>query len=212
MNLQKSWTIAKKDLSIFRTKKSILASVVLFPVLVSVGLSLVVRYSGTRSGNGISAAALPTLLDAFSFFFVIGAVILPNAIASYSLVGEKVQKSLEPLLAKPTTDGELLLGKAIAAFLPPVLAIYGGSVLFMVLMDRFTQNTLGYLYFPNWTIATILLFVIPLSALFAVAANVIISSRMNDIRSAQQLGSLLVLPYAGIYVLGEVNSIARLPV
>ncbi len=36
-------------------------------------------------------------MNAFSFWFVIGAAFLPVTIASYSLVGEKVQKSLEPL-------------------------------------------------------------------------------------------------------------------
>ena len=66
------------------------------------------------------------------------AAILPTAIASYSIVGEKVEKSLEPLLATPTTDGELLLGKSIAAFLPPLIATYIGALIFMVLIDIVT--------------------------------------------------------------------------
>jgi hypothetical protein len=48
------------------------------------------------------------LLDSFAFYFVIGAVTPPTAIASYSLVGEKVERSLEPLLSTPVSDAEIL--------------------------------------------------------------------------------------------------------
>ena len=92
------------------------------------------------------------MVNAFSFLFITSAVTLPTAIASYSLVGEKVQKSLEPLLATPTTEGEILLGKSIAAFLPPIAAIYTGAVIFMTLIDSLTYSTLGYFYFPTWNI------------------------------------------------------------
>jgi ABC-2 type transport system permease protein len=37
--------------------------------------------------------------------------------------------------------------------------------------------------------------------------NVIISSRVSDVRVAMQLGALLVLPFGGIYVGGELNLI-----
>jgi ABC-2 type transport system permease protein len=36
--------------------------------------------------------------------------------------------------------------------------------------------------------------------------SVIISARVNDVRTAQQLGSLIVIPFALIYVLGEINA------
>jgi ABC-2 type transport system permease protein len=54
---------------------------------------------------------LPEVINAFLFFFIIGAVSLPVGIAAYSVVGEKVEKSLEPLLTTPLTDGEILMGK-----------------------------------------------------------------------------------------------------
>ena len=207
MNLSKAWTVASKDLALFRTRRSILYSTILFPLFTAIGLPLVIRFAGMRAG-GIPAAVLTNLLDAFSFFFTIGAAVLPTAIASYSLVGEKVEKSLEPLLATPTTDGEILLGKSLAAFLPPILSIYAGAALFMALMDRQTQNTLGYLYFPNWTIAVILLLVAPLYAILCIQANVIFSARVNDVRAAQQLGGLLVLPFGAIYVASEIGIIS----
>jgi hypothetical protein len=42
---------------------------------------------------------LPTFMNAFSYWFAIGAALLPLGIASYSLIGEIVQKSLELRLA-----------------------------------------------------------------------------------------------------------------
>jgi hypothetical protein len=37
--------------------------------------------------------------------------------------------------------------------------------------------------------------------------NVIVSSRVTDIRSGQQLGALTMIPFLGLYVAGELNLI-----
>lgn len=207
MDLQNVWTVATKDFSIFTKKKSIMYSFILFPLLVSIGLPLVIHFVNVQSG-GIPTAALLLLLNAFAFFFVIFAATLPVAIASYSLVGEKVEKSLEPLLATPVTDGEILLGKSLAAFLPSLVATYGGCAIFMAFIDNLTFSQLGYLYFPNWTMGVILLAVTPLVCLLSVEVNVIISARVNDVRTAQQFGGILFLPFVAIYVAGEIGLIS----
>jgi ABC-type Na+ efflux pump permease subunit len=148
-------------------------------------------------------ALLPIYINAFSFLYVIGAALLPVTIASYSLVGEKVQKSLEPLLATPTTDEEILAGKSIAAFLPAIGANYLGALIFTVLVDLFTHSKLNYYYFPNWDIAIILFLLAPLTCLLSVGYNVLVSSRVNDVRTAQQLGMLILLPFGAVYFLSE---------
>lgn len=206
MDLQSSWTVATKDFSIFRRKKNILISTILFPLLISILFTLVVQFAGAKSG-GISAAVLPSLLNSFSFFFVVCAATLPTAIASYSLVGEKVERSLEPLLATPITDGEILLGKSLSAFIPSMAATYAGAIVFMALIDfdTGTHSTLGYLYFPNWSMGVILLVIAPLVAILSVEWTVILSSRVNDVRTAQQLGALIAIPIGGIYVSGEIG-------
>ena len=143
----------------------------------------------------------------FSFFFVIAASTLPTAIASYSIVGEKVEKSLEPLLATPTTDREILLGKSIAAFLPPIIATYASAVIYMVLIDYLPYPTLGYLNYPNVSIGIILLLVIPLAEILSIEASVIFSSRVNDVRAANQLGGLMFIPFMIIYLASELGVI-----
>ena len=207
MRLSKSWIIASKDFAIFRKKRNILYSILIVPLLVSVLFPAVVAFAGRNGGRGIPAAQLPVLLPAFAFFYLILAGFIPTSIASYSIVGEKVEKCLEPLLATPTTDDEILLGKGISAFLPPMAAILGGSAVFMVLMDLVTRGTLGYAFFPNWNAGIVLFLMVPLAAIMSVEWNVIISSRVSDVRVAMQLGALVVLPLGGIYVGGELNLI-----
>ena len=206
MRLSKSWIIASKDFKVFKKKKNILYSVLVVPLLVSVLLPLVMDFAGTRNGGTrLQPAELMVLLPAFTFFYLILAGFIPATIASYTIVGEKVEKSLERLLATPTTDSEILLGKGVAAFLPPIASILGGATVFMVLMDLVTRDRLGYDYFPNWNAAIVLFLMVPLAAMMSVEWNVIVSGMVSDVRVAQQVGTLLVLPLGGIYVAGELN-------
>jgi ABC-2 type transport system permease protein len=204
-------TIARKDLRTALRRRGVRASLVLFPVLTGVGLSLVVRWVGSRSGSTIPPEVLARLLTSFLFFFVIGSATLPTAIAAYSFVGEKVERSLEPLLATPASDFDVLVGKSLAAFLPPVVATWVGAALFIVITNRQTSSTIGTAYLPDATSWVILGLVVPLSALLSVLVSVLVSVRATDTRSAQQAASLLALPFAAIYVMSEIQVISLDP-
>jgi ABC-2 type transport system permease protein len=207
MRLSKSWIIASKDFKTFVKKKNIIYSTVVLPLIISFLLPIVIAYTENKNGSNFPASELSVLLPAFTFFYLILAGVIPTTLASYSIVGEKVEKSLEPLLATPTTDSEILLGKGISAFLPPIAAILGGSTIFMVLMDLVTYSKLGYYFFPNWNAVIVLYLMVPFAAIMSVEWNVVISSRVTDIRVAQQIGGLIMLPFVGIYVSGELNLI-----
>ena len=208
MRLSIAWIIASKELSIFRKKKSIFASVVVFPVFAGIGLPLLVHFILAKSApvTPDTLSGLLVVINAFSFFFLLGAATLPTAIATYSIVGEKQEQSLEPLLATPATDAEILLGKSIGALFPPLASIWIGAVIFMGLTDYYLFGLLGRLYYPNPAIAVIMLVLVPLATIAAVEVSVIISARVNDVRTAQQLGSLIVIPFALVYVMGEINA------
>ncbi len=208
MRLSKSWIITSKDFAVFARKKYILYTIVFVPLLVAFLIPTLIWFLEQRnSGTRASPAELAILLPAFTFFFIILAGYLPTTIASYSLVGEKVEKSLEPLLATPTTDGEILLGKGIAAFIPPLASVLVGSTIFMVLMDYVTRSRLGYYFFPNWNAAIVFFIMVPLALILSVEWNVIVSSRVSDVRISQQFGILAMIPLLGIYVSGETNLI-----
>ena len=204
MDLQSAWSVAAKDFKIYRKKINVIRASIAFPLIVAVLFPLILNYSIHHETASVAAVLAPSLMDSFSIFFLIASVTIPTAIASYSLVGEKLQKSLEPLLATPMTDGDILLGKSISGFLVPVASVYVGSIIFMALMDHFTQGVLGYLYYPNWHMAAILL-AVPLASLMSVEINIIISARMTDARSAQQTGTLLILPFILLYLASELG-------
>ena len=204
MDLQNAWAVTAKDFRIYRKKINVIRASIAYPLIVSVLFPLILNYSIGKQPEAVSVTLAPQLMDSFSIWFIIGAIIIPTAIASYSLVGEKLQKSLEPLLATPMTDGDILLGKALSCLIVSVASVYAGSIIYMTLSDHFTQGVLGYLYYPNWHMGVILL-VIPLASLMSVEINIIISARMTDARSAQQLGTLLILPFVGLYLASELN-------
>jgi ABC-2 type transport system permease protein len=208
MRLSKAWLIARRDFKVFRHQKNILYSIIIFPIIISVIFPTIIEFAG-RSGRGLASAAnLPNLLDSFSFFIVIGAAYIPLGIASYSIVGEKIEKSLEPLLATPLTDGEILLGKAIAAMLPTLAAMYAGAAVFMVGIDAVTFGKLGYYYFPNWTFGILLLVLVPVAVVMSVLYSIIVSSRVNDARSANSYGILIFLPFIAIYFASQIRIIS----
>ncbi|HEV2226663.1 MAG TPA: ABC transporter permease subunit [Nitrososphaerales archaeon] len=205
--MQNAWNVARKDFKIYRRKPSVIYATVAMPLIVGILFPLIVDYSLNRGTKGLTAVAAQGLMDSFSIWFVIAAAIIPTAIASYSLVGEKIQKSLEPMLATPMSDGDILLGKTLSALLLPLGALYAGSISFMTLLDYFTYDLLGYYYYPNWHIGAIL-FAAPFAALLSVEVNVVISSRMTDVRSAQQSGALLMLPFIGVFLASELGFFA----
>ena len=123
-------------------------------------------------------------------------------------MGEKVEKSLEPLLSTPLTDGEILLGKAVSAVIPTLVAMYAAAAVFMIGIDVVTFGTLGYYYFPNWNIAILLLVLIPVAIVMSVLFSVIVSSRVNDVRSANSFGIFILFPLLAVYLLSETSIIA----
>jgi len=211
MRFWKSWIVAAKDLSVFRNNKYILYSLVAMPLLMGLLIPLMLIYSLQAQAALLTQTQLiesaASLVNMFSSFFVITAVGLPTIIASYSFIGEKLEKSLEPLLATPTTDGELLFGKSLGAFIPCIGATYIGELIFVIVIDGWSIINLGTLLLPTVYWALVTGIIIPLAGVLSVEANIIISSRVNDIRAAQQVGGIIILPLLVLIVLPSVIQI-----
>jgi ABC-2 type transport system permease protein len=200
MRFWKSWIVATKDLSLFKRNKYILYSLIAMPVII--GVVVPASYLFFLPSD-VSFEVVNLLVNISMTYFVIIAVVLPTIMASYSFVGEKVEKSLEPLLATPTTDGELLFGKSLAAFLPCMGATYIGAAIFVALVDYWSYSHFAVLLLPNLEWVVINGLMAPLACILSVESNVIISSRVNDIRAAQQLGVFAVLPIILVMILAS---------
>ncbi len=198
MRLSKAWIVTLKDLSIIKKNRYVLYSLAALPIILGVVLPVVYLFSLQATRGTISNAQFMTVVQSIvnliSSFLIIVPAILPSIVASYSFVGEKIEHSLEPLLATPTTDSELLLGKSLASFLPCMGVTYLAAAISFAIIDAWSLNYLGVLLLPDAYWAISLGVISPLAGLMSVEANIIVSARVNDIRAAQQIGGIVVLP------------------
>ncbi len=198
MSYWKPWKIAQKEFKVIRRKRSVISYVIALPLLLAFFFTLVVM-NDVAPSSGISSN-YQLGFESLTYFFVVFAAIVPSSLAAYSIVGEKIEKSLEPLLATPVSDGEILLGKSIAAFLPSILAIWLGASIFMATTDFLTHNLLSFYYFPNWNAGVMLFLLAPLAAIMSIELAVIVSSRVTDVRGANQFASLMFVPFMVLFV------------
>src|SRR5688500_17800178 len=121
----------------------------------------------------------------FMAYFVLIPAVVPMAIATQSVIGEKTARSLEPQLATPMEVSELLIGKALSAAAPAVVATWGVFLLYAFVNGAIADPRLTRLIISDvWIVAMLTL--VPLICLLSVLLGIIVSSRVNDARTAQQ--------------------------
>lgn len=132
--------------------------------------------------------------------------IISSVVASYSVVGEKTSRTLEPLLATPVTTLELLLAKTLTALIPSVLITWISGAIFTAGMAfaSVSGRVFNAIISPSWLI--LLLLWAPLISLTSIGFTVAISSRANDPRSAQQISAILILPIVGLFI-GQISGV-----
>ncbi len=209
MNGAKIRAVVEKEISDARKNKMIVISMAMVPILLVVmvlGTAFFMLNSDDVLDEGDMSiipaelqdmeplhAFLMMMNDQYLFYFLLIPMMMPVYIAAYSIVGEKETKSLEPLLATPISVSELLVAKSIAAVVPPVILTW---LSFAVLVSGgyfiMPEPVFLALIRPVWIAGMLLLS--PLLALLSVFSGIIVSSRMNDPRAAQQVTGILVIP------------------
>ena len=138
------------------------------------------------------------VLNFMAYFLLIPAMV-PMAIATQSVIGEKVGRSLEPQLATPLEVPELLAGKALAAAIPAVTATWVVYVAYGFVNGAIADPRLTtFIFIDVWRVAMVSL--VPLICLFSVLMGIVVSSRVGDPRTAQQIGGFVVIPIIVIAV------------
>lgn len=136
----------------------------------------------------------------FLAFFLLMPAYIPLSIATFSIIGEKQARTLEPVLATPIRTVELLAGKAIAALVPGVMAGWATYVAFVALASIvYGPHLFGVVTDPSWLAGVFVLG--PAVGLSSVVAGVVVSSRVNDPRVAQQIGGIIVVPIIAVTLL-----------
>jgi ABC-2 type transport system permease protein len=210
--MKKIRTIIRKEWAEIFKKRMVLFTVIFLPLFLSV-LPLIILGSMGGSTASTATADLPAqfaqvcnssmipgqcmqyyIVSTFLIMFMLIPLFVPVNIAAYSIVGEKTTHSLEPLLATPITTGELLAGKNLASVIPAILATWGGFAIFAVgsLIITGGGTLAAALLNPTWLIAVFVAG--PLMAVLSVNFCIMVSSRVNDPRVAEQVSAVVILP------------------
>lgn len=216
--MNKVWIIARKEWAEVFKNRFVLFTVAFLPLIMTLLPLGIIYVTGLESDlDGIMTEDIPSsftaacgelqgaecgqyfLVSQFMLLFMLIPLAIPVTFAAYSVTGEKVTRTLEPVLATPITTMQLLLGKAVAAAIPAIIATWGGFLIFVVGASVLGAGpgVVAKLTDPLWLLAIFL--VGPLLAVAAVSVAVMISSRANDPRAAEQLSMLVVLPLLAVF-------------
>jgi uncharacterized membrane protein SpoIIM required for sporulation/ABC-type transport system involved in multi-copper enzyme maturation permease subunit len=157
-----------------------------FPLLMSVTARLAMNWLAKYGAPIIGTRVVPFLLMIVGFFPISFSLV----IALETFVGEKERRSLEPLLAMPLSDGELYLGKMMAASAVPLLASYFGITIYVVGLFL----TIGY--FPPGPLLFQIFLLTTAEGLVMVSGAVVVSSQTTSVRAANLLASFIIVPMA----------------
>jgi ABC-2 type transport system permease protein len=208
------WTILRREWMETLRNRLLLSTILIPPVLLTVAPIILAGAVGDRAlpaelatqvlrqkpewaafSSGELAGAFA--VQQFLVFFLLMPAYIPLSIATFSIIGEKQARSLEPVLAAPIRTEELLAGKAIAALVPGVLAGWATYVAFVALASAVYGPALfGVVTDASWLAGVFLLG--PAVGLSSVVAGVIVSARVNDPRVAQQIGGVVIVPIVGL--------------
>lgn len=189
MNLLRVGTVIRKEVREFRRNRFVISTMAVAPVVFLITPMITLfRIPDSASGTQVKAA-----VGVMSLLMLIVPIVIPPVISAYSVVGERLQGTLEPVLTTPVRQDELLLGKAAAAFVPSVAIAYA---IYLIAAVSFRIGAAPVVSDVVWhapqMVAQILF--VPLLAAWSIWIGIGISSRASDVRVAQQLATLAGLP------------------
>lgn len=192
MSLQRVLTVVRKEGREFRRNRFVIGTMAVLPVVFLI-TPLVTLF---RIPDSASGAAVRSAVGTLSLLMLIIPLVIPPVIAAYSVVGERDQGTLEPVLTAPVTASELLLGKAVAAFVPSVGVAYAVYFIAAISIRIGAAHVVSEVVWDTPQLLAQILFT-PLLALWAIWVGIGISTRASDVRVAQQLATLAGLPLLG---------------
>jgi ABC-2 type transport system permease protein len=185
--------IARKELREYRRNRSLVVAMAVLPaVFIIEPLVALLRLSSDSSSS---------LGHEHVLIYLLGIpTLVPVVAAATAIAGEREQGTLEPALSTPVRDDELLLGKAIAAFIPSIVLAYVVFAAFAALLQVLAQPGVAAALLLGPDLIAQVLFT-PLLAALSIWVGMTVSTRTSDVRVAQQLGLLASLPAVLVVVL-----------
>jgi ABC-type Na+ efflux pump permease subunit len=185
--------IFRKEVREFRRNRSLTTGMAIIPAVICIQpLASVFTLQSSASTSLRQQHVLLYMLAIPTF--------VPALVSAYSVVGERQQGTLEPVLTTPIRREELLLGKALAALVPSTAIAYVVYGLFLACVELFADRAVAstLIRLPD-LLAQV--FFTPLLAGWSIWVATMISSRANDVRVAQQFATLAILPSVAVTTL-----------
>ena len=201
-----SWTrvaaIFRKELRDYRHNRFVIMSMAMLP-LIFIALPIIEIFTIKAS---VRSHTLETRIGLSLLYLLLIPAVVPSALSGYSIVGEREQGTLEPVLITPIRREEFLLGKALAALLPTLVIAYAMFGIFLACVVLFAHPAVSSAVFERSHVLVQLLFT-PLLAGWSIWVGTAISARASDVRVAQQLGVFASLPPLVLVALISLNVI-----
>ncbi len=189
--------IVRKDLREYGRNRSLVVGMVVLP-LVFLIQPLVAVFLAPESASA-------ELGHGHLLLYLLGIPILvPATMAASTVVGERQQGTLEPVLTTPIPREEFLLGKALAVLAPSVAIAYLVFAIFLAAVALFAQPGVASAILRAPDIGAQVVFT-PLLALLSIWISIAISTRASDARVAQQLSLLGSIPMVSRHIAHRVR-------
>lgn len=192
--------ILQKELRDYRRNRFVIYTMAALPLLF-LAIPIVQLFTIDVSST---SAKLDTRIGASLLYMLILPAIVPSVLSAYSVVGEREQGTLEPILTTPIQREEFIIGKALAAFFPALVLAYVIFGIFLGAIAIFAHPAISALVFERDHLLVQLLFT-PLIAGWSVWVGIAVSTEVSDVRAAQQLSLLASLPPLAVVALTSFN-------
>ena len=201
LNFGRLWGVVLKELREYRRSPFIVGTMLVLPLVFLIEPIIIIF----RLGASIPAAIVDKSVSATFLLLLITPVLIPAVLAAYSVVGEREQGTLEPLLTTPVRRDELLLGKALGVVVPTVVIAYVIFAVVELAAHLFASNPEVVVDMSQGPHVLAEILFAPLLAGWSIWVGIGISTRASEVRVAQQLGTLASLPALGVVALVSFN-------
>lgn len=194
--------IFRKELRDYRRNRFVIGTMAATPVLFII-LPTIQLIAANVTGKALNLRIGLSLL-----YMLVIPVTMPSVLSAYSVVGEREQGTLEPVLTTPIRSDEFLIGKALAAFIPTLVIAYAVFGIFLAVATLFAHPVIVSAIYAGPHLLVQVLFT-PLLAGWAIWVGIAVSTRSTDVRAAQQLSVLGSFPPLVIVALLSLNVLSE---
>lgn len=182
--------VIRKEMRDYRRKRSIVVTMLILPFMFLI--EPVVAIFVVPASSGVSDPRNYVILPVLYLLLIPS--IMPSTLAAFTVVGEREQGTLEPLLTTPISQQEFIAGKGAAVLIPTMALTYGVYGLFLLAVEVFAKSVVSSAIFGQGSLLVALILMAPLLASWSIAVGMAVSVRATEIRVAQQLGALASIP------------------